>query len=117
MTRIFTPKKVRKIGKSPTRTSNGPRASGGAIWEDYLGNRGGKIGNERPGILLANPSNPKIRGAIWGGLLQGKHPQRVALLGMAPMAPKGMLGMFLVVYGPGPWHPLLGGGIQPGRGS
>ncbi len=72
-----------------------------------------KIGEEIGTIATrkyspADPGNPEIRGAIWGGLLR-KHPRRVALWGFAPM------GTLVVFHGDQLYITLLGGEYKPGR--
>ena len=69
-----------------------------------------KIGH-RLGILLANPSNPKIRGAILGMDYSGKHtPEGFALWVLPP-------GLCLIYFllDSGIATPLWGGEYKPGR--
>ena len=75
----------------PTRTSNGPRASGGAIREDYLGNRG-KYRSPRASRECISPPQ-------WGGHWAfGANPKGTALIPEDPST-------LSIPGAQAPWHP------------
>ena len=96
----------------PTRTSNGPRASGGAIWEDYPRGNRGETSTCEP---LASVFPPPRQGVPWA-LGPTPNPLWNDGVGSGWVGPHGTHWDVTEPMGArGP--PLSGGEIQPSRGS